>query len=233
MRDTAFVYGAVAVILLAVIASPRRGRSNLLIFGAAWFFIFLLPSFIMPNPGIAADFLEHRLYLPMVGFLVILSEIFKPKKIPILGIIALAAFSAIIFIHCGAFKDRMSFWKNAAVNSPHSPLARRNLGAMYYLDGHLAEAEVEYKKALELNPNEPMAHNNLGLIYAKRGEFAEAEAEYKKELAINPLYDDALFNYGLFLDRAGRKEEAKRLWECSLEVNPDYKDLKNKRRQRI
>ena len=75
MRDTTFIYGIAAVILItAALAVSKRARYHYLIFGLSWFALFLLPAFIRPNATIAADFLEHRLYLPIIGFIIILME---------------------------------------------------------------------------------------------------------------------------------------------------------------
>lgn len=203
MQDTSFIWGILAVSLFGVLS--WRGKSRkMLFFGLVWFLAFLLPSFIRPSASTVADFIEHRVYLPIIGLFIILAETswlnsfdFQKKVylFPSLGILTL--FFVLNFSHQGNFANRLSFWQNAAATSPHSPLAQRNLGAMYYLDGKIDLAEVYYRKALDLNPTEQMVHNNLGLIYAARGQAAVAFEEYQAELAINPSYDNAHFNLGL------------------------------------
>jgi Flp pilus assembly protein TadD len=101
--------------------------------------------------------------------------------------------------HLGNFKDKISFWQSAVKTAPHSALAHRNLGAMYYLDGRLPEAAAQYRQAIALNENEPMAHNNLGLVMMDQGDYSQAEKEFKKELLINPSYDKAINNYNRLL----------------------------------
>ncbi len=232
VQDTTFVYGILALALIVpALFFSKRARSGFIIFGASWFLLFLLPSFIRPNPAIVADFIEHRVYMPLAGFFILLLEAdiiknldFKLKRYFAASGIIIILFAAITFFHIGNFKDRLSFWSNAAAKSPHSPLAHRNLGAMYYLAGLPDKAEPEYRKALELNPLEPMAHNNLGLIYASRGNFKDAEEEYKKELAINPAYDDVHFNLGVLYYKLGEFKKAEMLWKKVIELNPDYTD---------
>ena len=233
MQDTTFVWGGLAVIGLGVIGVSwvRRESWGRILFGLVWFLAFLLPSFIRPNPALAADFIEHRVYVPLIGLFIILAETsllrnFDWRK-PVylygsLGV--LGVFGVINFVHQGNFSDRLVFWHNAAINSPHYPLAQRNLGAMYYLSGDLNSAETYYKKSLELNPTEQMVHNNLGLIYAAWGQNDKAEAEYKAELFLYPNYDNANFNLGLLYYKEGRVAEAKVLWEKTLQINPDYAD---------
>ncbi|HTY13582.1 MAG TPA: tetratricopeptide repeat protein [Candidatus Omnitrophota bacterium] len=230
MRDTTFIYGAAALIgLLAWTVYSKERDLKMVLFGAAWFLLFLLPSFVRPNPDLPADFIEHRLYLPMAGMLMLLAATMKgydlKKKVPLACAAALlATFSAITFVHLDVFRDRISFWENAAANSPHYPLAHRNLGAMYYLAQDYTRAFPEYQKALVLNPNEPMAHNNLGLIYMNHGQLAEAEMEYKKEIAINPNYDTVHFNLGLLYFSQKKAGAAEAEFKRTLEINPEYID---------
>jgi predicted Zn-dependent protease len=217
--------------LTALLYFTKTKRWNYILFGFGWFFAFLLPSFIRPNSTLVADFIEHRLYVPIIGLFIVLLETDLIKKIDmkkksvffITGSIIIAL-SVITIVHSRSFVDRLAFWENAAKNSPHYPLAHRNLGAMDYLDGKLDSAEKEFKTALELNPEEQMAHNNLGLIYFDEGKYKESEDEYKKELENNPYYDNAYFNLGLLYWKQNRIEEAVTSWKKAVEINPGNTD---------
>ena len=215
--------------------SDKDNKSYLIIFGLFWFVLFLLPSFIRPDPNIIADFIEHRLYLPIIGLIFLLSQspffIYSKKSwskwFTLAWILILMVFTFINWNHQNNFADKFSFWKNAAENSPHSPLAQKNLGAMYYLDKNYLLAEEYYKKSLALNELEPMVHSNLGLIYAGRGDTQNADKEYQRELSFNPNYDNAHFNLGLLYYNQQKFTEAKIEWEKTLQINPDYADAKN------
>jgi tetratricopeptide (TPR) repeat protein len=230
MQDTTFVYGIIAAILLfLLIFFTKNKRWNFILLGFGWFLAFLLPSFIRPNSALVADFIEHRLYVPIIGIFIILLETdfirkidFKKRSAQIAIGFLIILFCIITLVHSRSFVNRMTFWENAAQNSPHYPLAHRNLGAMEYLNGDLINAEKEYKIALELNPLEEMAHNNLGLIYANENKYAEAEDEYKKEIAINPYYDDVYYNLGLLYWQEKKYDDAIADWKKTLELNPNY-----------
>ncbi|MEK7664547.1 MAG: tetratricopeptide repeat protein, partial [Patescibacteria group bacterium] len=243
IQDTTFVWGVLAVFFIlgfSIIQSQQEDKTTLkksfymMFFGIIWFAVFLLPSFIRPNPSVVADFIEHRLYLPIIGIIIFLAESrlwhninnFYNRRYLAICIFILSIFCFLTFWRQDNFFDKMSFWKNAAKNSPHSPLAQRNLGAMYYLQGQYDLSEEYYKKSLALNKFEPMAHNNLGLIYAGKGLFLEAEQEYLEELSFNPNYDNAHFNLGLLYYKTGKTEEAKKEWEKTLEINPSHQDAK-------
>jgi protein O-mannosyl-transferase len=240
IQDTTFVWGILATFILISIfvftlITQSRKSVCMMLFGLMWFVVFLLPSFIRPNPTIVADFIEHRLYLPMIGLFILIAESDLSRHVRGIhrsfllnvGVGVIIVFSVITFIHERNFSDKITFWTNAAITSPHSPLAQRNLGAMYYLAGDMEMAEMYYKKSLALNVNEQMVNNNLGLIYAARGDNIKAEAAYKRELSINPNYDNAHYNLGLLYYKRGRIEEAKNLWEETLAINPDYTDARN------
>ena len=244
LQDQTFVYGLIATAIIAILLYLNRksiDRKNVA-FGIVWFLVFLAPSLLRPNLKTQPDLLEHRIYLPLIGFLIILLEIdwkkigdrlggfmnIDPKKINciFLGLMILTL-SATTIIYSRNFENRMSFWLNAVKNSPHAPLAHRNLGAMYWLDGRIDEARTEYEKALALNSNEEMAHNNLGLIYAQKGDYQNAINEYQAELKINPYYDNAFYNEGLAYWNMGKKDGAAKDWEETIRVNPNYSDAYN------
>lgn len=237
LRDTTFAWGAIAVALIILLAllqfvdrQASRRSTLMMLFGVSWFLLFLWPPFILSDPSGTTYFLEHRLYLPLIGLLIFLAE---TKLVRALDepagewflppwLFVLIVFFSMTFMHESVFADRLVFWQNAAAHSPHSPLAQRNLGAMYYLDQKYLLAETYSKKALELNPNESMAHNNLGLAYAAEGRIQEAEQEYLKELSINPYYDNAHYNLGLLYFQMGNFAAAQVQWEETLAIQPNH-----------
>ncbi|MCK5180276.1 MAG: tetratricopeptide repeat protein, partial [Candidatus Omnitrophica bacterium] len=194
------------------------------LWGGCWFLLFLLPSLVI-------SFLKHeyRLYLPMIGVIILLLETGPvrslaehPKRATTVLVIILTVFAIITFQYSDQFKDRFTFWHSAVKTSPHSPLAHRNLGAMYHLNGEIDKAETSYRRSFALDPREPMVQNNLGLIYAKRGLLKQAEDAYKGEIAVNPLYSNVHFNLGILYYNQGEIEQAVELWERTLELDPQY-----------
>jgi tetratricopeptide (TPR) repeat protein len=198
--DTSFVLSLIAwPALILFIFLSRRKNWDYLIFGVAWFLIFFLPPFVVSTA--APYLLEHRLYLPLIGFLIALFSFdsirnldWNKKVVWSIAVLILCLFSSITIWHSRDFKDQLTFWKAAVKDSPHSPLANRNLGVMYYFNNDLVNSEKYYKASSALNPTEPMVHNNLGVIYMGQKKFKEAELEFNKELEVNPGYDKAIYN---------------------------------------
>ena len=228
LADSSFVPGIIILVLLAVgFYFSRQADIRRLIFGALWFFVFLFPSLLLSDSF--PYFLEHRLYLPLVGLLLVIAEldIFSRlnwsrlrTRIIIFGILILLA--GLSFQQSGYFRNRLIFWQTAVSGSPQASLAHRNLGAMYYLDGRQEEAIVHYRAALEINSQEAMVHNNIGLIYLEKGDWEAAEQEFWQELAINPDYDKTLFNLGELYKRRGQEVQAREFWRRTLLANPRH-----------
>jgi tetratricopeptide (TPR) repeat protein len=236
LQDSSLIYGFIASLLVIFSLLFSKNKNwKVVIFGTLLFFGFLLPSFVRPSYTYVPDFLEHRLYLPIIGLFLVFSEVDFMKRLDfsrkvVLGgsITFLTIIIFINFMHTYNFRSRLVYWQRAVSDAPHHPLAHKNLGAMLFLDGKPDEALPEYQKALELNPSETMVHNNIGLIYLNRKDYKDAEDEFKKELEFNPNYDNAFFNYGLLDYQEGKLDEAENMWLKTLQVNPDYTDaMKN------
>ncbi len=227
IEDTALWVGIVVIILVTILVLiSKNKRTSYIMFGLIWFLAFLLPALIF-------SFITHeyRLYLPLVGCLIIFSEldavkglVNDKKKLFMVAAIVIIIFSLMTCNHGRSFQDRMIFWESAVRTSPHSPLAHRNLGAMYFLKGDMEKAEPAFRQSLKINPYEPMAHNNLGLIAARRGKLDEAMKEYKMEIANNPNYDNVYYNMGLLCYARGQLEDAQKAWIKTIELNGFYID---------
>ena len=225
-QDTNYVLGLVVVLLILLgVALSKTKRWDRIIFGGLWFLLFLVPSFVVPK----LTGFEHRVYLPLVGLLILLSELdfvkdlHLSKKTSALLIMLSSVLIAINIQHISSFKDGFSFWKTAAEASPHSSLAHLNYGAALVGKGHHEKAIETYKKGIRANPYEPMIHNNLAIAYALKGRHAEAEMEFQEEIRLNPKYSDAYYNLGMFYKTTGRMIKAARMWEETLKIDPDHK----------
>ncbi|MBI2633288.1 MAG: tetratricopeptide repeat protein, partial [Parcubacteria group bacterium] len=216
-------------IFIFFISAFWRGQWKKILFGIIWFLLFLIPAILKPDFTRASDFLEHRLYLPIIGILFVLASLHY-EKLKIISARARSVLCGLFIIFLGIttivyardFRDRLAFWQAAVRDAPLSAFTRNNLGSMYYLEGFKDNALNEWLKAVQLDPNERLVHGNLGLLYTERERFAEAEEEFKKEIELNPLYDNAYYQLGLLYYQQGKTEEALSLWRKTLEINPSY-----------
>jgi Tfp pilus assembly protein PilF len=226
MEDTVYWFGLAGVILFVVFVFRMRERSlRYFWMGFVFFILFLLPVAIIKE-----NTLEHRLYLPAIGFFLMCMENSYLNKIRFdkgyagwILILVVVLFSVLTIVNGQNYKDEMAFWSRGLETSPHSAKVHFQMGAYYQIDGKMEDAEKEYKTAIELNPEMPDAHNNLGKLLIARGQFDEAENLLRKELEIkeNPV---AYYNLATVQEEKGNFEEAKKYLNRSLELNPGYAD---------
>ena len=57
---------------------------------------------------------------------------------------------------------------------------------MYYDQKRFIQAEVEYRKAVELDPKGALAHKNLGLVCLKRKQYEDAEKHFQESIRFDP-----------------------------------------------
>ena len=231
IKDTTFVFGGISLILIAAaLFLSRQKRVNNIIFGVFWFLAFLLPSFFLPHD--IHHELEHRLYMPMAGFLIMLGEIdlgFSKKMYYISGAALVLLFGALTFKHCDAFKDRYAFWQNALQNSPHSYLSHLGAGINYLSDGKTEESESELKESIKYDGhNNTNAHILLGMVYWSKNMFNEAEVEFRQAIEIDPNSELGITSYAGFCYSRKRMNEAEFYWKKAVELNPSNVDVYKK-----
>ena len=97
-----------------------------------------------------------------------------------------------------------------------------NLAAKNHAEGRLHEAEVIYRKILDINPNNPDALHLLGVIAHQTGKYKDAVFNISK--AVELKSNDATYhgNLAMAYDALGNEKESVRNYEKALEINPNY-----------
>jgi len=228
LESSTYLFGlsSLAIVLFCYLVIPKH-RKKYLFLGLIWFAVTLIPNLMRPELSSTAYFLEHRIYLCLVGSLFIFSELLR-NLYPYLkiqkGIVIalLVIFAALTLRYEPVFQNRIAFWEKAHQDSPTLALATRNLGAMYYLDKRLDESESLFQETLKLSPNEAMVYNNLGLIAMDKNNFFEAEELYVKAIELDPVYADAYFNLGLLYIKLNQWDKSEQLFLKTLEFSPGH-----------
>lgn len=83
-----------------------------------------------------------------------------------------------------------------------------------------AEAESEYRAALEVNPYDVQAQCRLGDIAARKNDLNEAYARYTKAVQLQPSNPDANIGLAKVLMSMGQPEKAQPILEHALELDP-------------
>ena len=225
--DPGAIVGIILLTSSLLYAAKVRRSNGLIFFSISWFFLTLLPvSNIYPLFSYMA---EHFLYLPSIGFFLLLAKglcyLYKNKEVRILVtifILGLLTFSSFLTVRQNEYwREPMSTHKRTLEHNPHSKVAIFNLAVIYGRIGRYEEAIEFYKKVIEINPGYAKAYSNLAVLYYETGNKAEAIELYKKAIEIDPNYIKAYNNLGAVYYDMGKKEEAIKLYKKVREINPD------------
>ena len=100
----------------------------------------------------------------------------------------------------------MVIWSNVLSNK--IAIEHNNQAIKAYNSHQYKDAELHFKKAIELNPKYAEAYANLGALYAKFKEYDKAIKLYQECIRLKPSYAGAYTNLGNALNKTGRHEEA-------------------------
>jgi Tfp pilus assembly protein PilF len=100
------------------------------------------------------------------------------------------------------------------------PSGPYNLGNLYAALGRPADAERQYRRAVEIDDQLYMAKANLATLLAGGGRLAEAEKLLREAHAVQPRHASISFNLGLLLAEEGKREEAEKMLRASLAADP-------------
>jgi len=101
---------------------------------------------------------------------------------------------------------------------PHATLGY----VLHEFDWKHAEAEKEFKRAIELDPNYPSAHQWYGEYLKNMGRFDEGIAEIKRALELDPLSPIIYAALATAYRDDHRYDDAIAQYQKSLEIDPDF-----------
>ncbi len=227
LTDPQAIAGIIILFSLLIYAFRKRNSNVLVFFSISWFFVALLPvSNLYP---VNAYMAEHWLYLPSIGFFLLLAKglsyIYRTKEFRIFTIVStigLLAFYSYLTVRQNAYwREPLAFYERILKYTPDSSRVYNNLGLLYNAINKKEDAIASYKKAIEINPDYVGAYINLGIVYHTLNNKEEAIALYRKAIAINPDLAEAYNNLGLAYE-ANNKKEAIASYKKAIEINPDY-----------
>ena len=206
-------------------------------FGMAWVLLTLLPtSSFIPLLDVAV---EHRTYLPLVGFVFIFAGGFGcvriwceksfsgfafpvTKLIDFCAVLILLCFSVGVIIRNGDWKDEVTLWTDAKKKSPNLVRPYNNAGEAYDKLGKYDEAIAEFEGALKINPNYFFGLNNLGNVYGKQRKLPQAIGYFQRALEQKPDYGPAHYNLARAFHLTGKRQEAAESYRKAIKFNPYF-----------
>ncbi len=233
LLDARAITGIAIACIALVYAARNRQRHGLLSFSVFWFFSALIPvTNIYP---INAYMAEHWLYVPSIGFFLILARgagymygTRALKAVAVALVLGLVMFYSTATVRQnGYWREPLAFYERTLRFAPDIPKMHYNLGNVLKDMGKAREAIVSYKRAIELNPYYAQAHTNLGLAYKSIGRKEDAVVSYQKAIEIDPAMAQAYNNLGIVYHDMGKVAEAVAAYQKAIEIDPRYAQAYN------
>ncbi|MBU0759979.1 MAG: tetratricopeptide repeat protein [Candidatus Omnitrophica bacterium] len=222
---------AVCGLVVLLIKKLRKLGSHLAVFGSMWFLAGLLP--VLNIYPISVFFGEGWLYVPSVGFYMVLAALFETIIFPkagrkfggVLAGCAVIYYSLFTLSYGKVWESGISLFSNVLKYEQKSPLIHstyNNLGVAYYDDGEPDQAIRCYKKSIELNPEYENSWNNLGVVYAELKKPVKAIRYFKKAITIRRDYLDAYSNLSHAYKSLGLTDRAIDVAMAAIKIDPCF-----------
>jgi len=193
-----------------------------------WFFVTISVEFAACALINTDLIFEHFLYLPMVGFALLISVLlvscFKNTKwLIIISSSLIVILSGMAYLRNAVWENRQTLWQDVIKKSPNKARPYNNL-AIYYDEVKEHEKAIGlYKKAIELDPESSAHFINLGSSYGQTGAFDKA---LQYTLQGIQLKDDlnyltkAYVNLGYIYEKTGALDKSIHNYQIAIEQDP-------------
>ncbi|MCD4730814.1 MAG: tetratricopeptide repeat protein, partial [Bacteroidales bacterium] len=176
-------------------------------FGILWIIITLsVESSIIPIRDVI---FEHRLYLPMFGFALIISSIvmkyigklsFNTSSLILITLIII--YSIFTYNRNKVWASQYSLWNDITQKSPEKPRPWYNLGKICLDEGKYNECMKYSKNSLDIDPTQTNAWYNIGLSFERLGNPQKAPDYYFRAIKEDSLHTRSMNNLGsLYIDQ--------------------------------
>jgi len=228
----AIVSIALLGLLVAFAWSARRTR-GLVTLGIAWFFLLLVPSFVLTVLDRGEAMTEHRVYLASGGlFLAIgagagwmtaaLERATATTRKLVLGGAVLVALSLAVqtVLRNAVWSDPVALWSEAVELAPKHYRPHLLLGEALQDAGRHDEAAEEFKSVIQMRPAEPAGYVKLGLLYAEMRQLGNAEATFERLQLIDPRSASAALGLGTVAVLSNDPAAARNYFLQTIERDP-------------
>lgn len=230
---TSFYLPAAGLALTAVTLWWAARRSPVIKFATLWLALPMLPLLNL-SYFIEGEIAHDRyLYLPSVGFAIILTlavrklnigkaVIFGQPAAQVAATFAIACLFATLTAMQSQYwaSDLLLFHRGVSV-APNNNIAANNLANTFFKRDMYEDAISIYYSVLERQPRFWLSNYNLGYCYYKIGNFEEAERYLRRAISLNPTEDaDQHIYLGLVQMKTNRLDEAAASIRQAIELRP-------------
>ena len=172
------LFGLLIFLSLLIYAFTKRNSYKMFFFSVYWFFIAVLPTSSI-YPVTAFYMAEHWLYLPSIGFFLILANglslLYKTPRTRFVAagllVCSLFSYSYLTIRQNNYWREEISFYERTLKYAPFSANVYNDLGSAYLNRGNIEKAIDQFQKAIENDSNFAIAHFNLAISYFQQKKY--------------------------------------------------------------
>ncbi len=192
-------------------------KQPLLAFGIWFIYLSLsIESSIIPLRDLMV---EHRLYLPIIGFALIVADLLsslKLKQFAVVSALLAVMMSWGTWQRNQVWKSEWSLWQSALDTYPRSYYALTQQANALLDRGDSALATQYLDSALAIEPTSATALNSRALIYIEEGNYYDALQCFDQIYQLEPSYWPALLNHGYMEERLNQPSEAAKRYQMAV-----------------
>ena len=222
--DHGAIFGLAAILLLAAAAIYFRRRYPLASYGFLVYLLLMAPtsSFVPIKDPLA----ERRLYLPMIGMLLVVTAALARLRVDrrklaaalcaILAVLAVAAYR-----RNQLWASDIALWEDAARKSPEKQRVHFQLAHTYYANGRCRDAVAQYAEAARVQKPDYGLLVDWGLAYDCADEPEAAVAKLQEAAALEPQAH-VYSQIGMVYAKRSRWPEALEALAQAENLDPNY-----------
>ena len=222
--DRGAIVGLLALVALVALAWRYRRRFPLATYGFLAFLLLMAPtSSILP---IADPIADRRLYLSMIGLLLIVVEVLArvpapPKRLAVVCGAVLVAAAWATHAHAAIWSDPVTLWQQTARHSPNKRRVHFQLASAYYDAGRCELALPEYQRTAELEPPNYDLLIDWALAYDQCNQPDQAVAKLR-QAALQDATAHVYSQIGMIYAKRARWAEALEALDMAQKIDPNY-----------
>ncbi|MBI3994381.1 MAG: tetratricopeptide repeat protein [Nitrospirae bacterium] len=232
MTDPLVIQSGIILCAWIIGAGVVSRRSSVGAAAMGWVLISLLPAYALFIYTAVSPMAERLLYLPSVGFSILLGLAFsgrheklrRSRAVRMAGAgLTVGLFSIYIVAalhHNKAWMDDLHFWENTVRNNSENSLAHYNLATAHFERQHWSEAVREYERTVMIKPDYPEAYFNIANAYVALGRRDLAIEYYRTAVRYKPEYADVYINLAVTHHELGQLDLSQKALELAVQYNP-------------
>ncbi len=222
--------GMLVVAGLIFLAVLLYKKYRIISFGIVWFLLALsVESSIIPIRDVI---MEHRLYLPMFGFSLVIVDILyrllkDTAKVYATGILVviMVILGIMTYQRNELWKSPRALWEDSLSKNPANARGMVNLGAAFIQERDYSNALKYYNNAIKADTTMGMAYLNRGIALFDLGKYKFAVKDLSKAIAKEPKMEVSYFFRGVSYGHLKQYDKGIQDLTKVIKINPGFPEV--------